>query len=242
MRLRVCLSVLIFVFLSQSIFSKTVNFFTVETPEVSIRHDLQYNLFADTKEQGVNLSIIAQMDMKELAADIGVNLSDRYVDFTTQAVYWPTFFDTMNLGVGFTYHLFQYSDIFTEQDVFADLCAKFQLGQYFQILTRIGSFTKFTNIKLISPDLKIINQSININFALYFNPLDFLSCYVSFDSNSYFNYPNFFTAFLATGVEVDIVKNKFSTGIDITTKWYDLIVSVQTINQVNMKIYGRYKI
>lgn len=219
-----------------------VNFFTPEFPEVNIKQSIQFNLFPDTKEQGLGLSTIVEFDMKELKADFGVNYSNSHLDFTTQIIYWPTFFNILNFGVGVAYHLNDRPGIYLEQDYIADLYTKVQVSKYFMAWTRWGGLAKYTDIRGINPDFENKQKSMNFNLVLTWYPAQLWSCYFGFESNSYFNYPNFLTVFLNTGVEFEVIENIFSTGIDICTKWYDFVVVAQNISQMNIKIFGRYKI
>lgn len=219
-----------------------VNFFTPEFPEINIKQNLQFNLLPDSKEQGLGLSTIAEFNMRELQGDIGVNYTNHQLDFTTQIIYWPTFFNILNFGVGFSYHLNDYLGVYLEQDFLADLYTKIRIGKYFMAWTRWGGLIKLADIKDISPDFQNKERAMNFNLVLTWYPADLWSCYFSFESNSYFNYPNFMSVFFNTGAEFEVIEDKFSTGIDLCTKWYDFLVAAQNLSQLNIKIFGRYKL
>jgi len=239
---RLLIGVWVVLFTVCSLNAEVVNFFTPVMPEISIKQNIQFNLLPDSKEKGIGFSTIADCDFNELYINTGLNYTNNQFDFTLQSVYWPTFFDIVNFGLGFTYHLYDYPHTFIEQDFLSDIYLKVKFCQYFMVWTRWGYLYKKTKVQNINTDFK--NQIKTMNFNLSFNvyPHPDWTCYLTFDSNSFFNYPNFITIFLTTGVEFEAIKEKFSTGLEISTKWYDAVVVPQNISQMNLKVFGRYKI
>lgn len=218
-----------------------IKLFTPGFSDISIKQTIQFNLVDDSKEQGVGFSTIAVFDKKEFKFDLGINYTNKQGDFTAQLVYWPTFFNILNLGAGFTYHLYDYPFYFVEQDFLLDIYAKLRIGKYYMVWTRWGGMAKLTSIDGIKTFGKGFN-SMNFNLVLTWFPSKICSCYFSFESNSYFNYPSFLTVFFNTGAEFEIVKNKFFAGLDLCTKSYDFVVATQSLSQMNLKVFGRYKI
>lgn len=229
-------------FIVFSLNAQIINLFTPGKPCISIRQNVQFNLVPDTKENGIGFSTIAEFDFKELKSDLGVNIADHQFDLTAHAVYWPTFFDILNFGIGFTYHLNDFPGAYYEQDFLANLYTKIKVGPYFMAWTRWGGFYKISDIHGITPDFNNIEKSMNFNLVLTWYPHPLWSCYFSCESNSYFNYPTFMSVFFNTGAEFEVIKDKFSAGVDVCTKWLDIVVVTQNISQMNLKFYGRYKL
>lgn len=229
-------------FSTAEINKQIVNFFTPGIPEISLKQNIQLNLVEDSKEAGLGVSTVVLFDLKELQGDLGFNYTNKQLDFTSQIIYWPTFFEFINFGVGVTYHLCDYPKIFIEQDFLADVYLKMQVNQYFMFWLRYGYLYKNTKIKDLPVKFKMQEECMNFNVNLTVTPFDLWSFYFSFDSTSYFNYPNFLTVFFNTGAEYEIMPEKLSVGIDVCTKWYDFVVVVQNLSQMNVKLFGKYKI
>ena len=232
----------VFVFFIFSLCAQKINLFTPGKPDISIRQNIQFNLIPDTKENGIGLSTIAEFEFRELKSGVGVNIADHQYDFTVNTVYWPTFFNILNVGLGLTYHLNNYPGIYIEHDFLVNIYSKLRAGPYFMVSGSFGTFHKLSVVNGIDPDFKNVENSMNINLIFTWFPHPLWSCYFSCESNSYFNYPVFMTIFFNTGTEFQVIKDKFYTGIDLCTKWYDIVVVTQNISQMNLKVFGRYKI
>lgn len=165
--------------------------------------------------------------MKELFWDAGFRFNDENFDLTTQVIYWPTIGkkQNKNLGVGFTYHFYEYPHIFSENDIFLDLYYKCKVNQYFEFYTRYGLFIKATRIPSVADAMPWIkNTTMNFDFSLTFSPNQNWKIYTSLGSGTYFNYPIFFTPLFGCGFEYVIPEKKVSLGLDIMTTWYDGII------------------
>lgn len=221
-------------------FAQNVNFFTPEMPSFSIKQNLQFNLVQDSKYQGIGTSIITDFDMKELYGSLGVNFVNGNFDITTEVVYWPTFFDKFNAGVGVVYHLYDYVGEFTENDFLFDLYFKIKIKNWMTFYQKLGFSRKAAVLETL--DDTICNNSFNIDSILYFYPSDRWTLFFQFSSVNYFDYPLFFTAMFNTGAEFDVVPSIFSTGIDINTEFYNFVVNSQDLGQMNVKVFGRLRI
>ena len=219
-----------------------VNFFTPKRPEISVKQNVQFNILQDSKERSIGFSTIADFDMKELNGSLGLNLSSNIVEFTTEIVYEPTFFNLFNLGVGGIYHIYQFMEMFTEQDVLLCGYFKINLNSLFEVSFRAGCFQKRSELLKVKKNNIFYDNKINIITLLNFYPNDLWKLYFEFGTSNYFNYPLFFTGIFTFGGEFDLVKNKYSLGIDLTAKFYDMVVNNQDLSQLNVRIFGRYKI
>lgn len=222
-----------------SAFAFPVTFFTPEPPEITLKTNLQANILDDVKNEGLGISSIVKFDFDELICDAGVNYVNNQFDFTTQLIYWPKFFDKFYTGFGLTYHFYDYPKMFTEHDFFIDWYLKINFNEYFELYTRYGLFLKTSVI----PDV-ITCQSRTMNFELYLNffPSEKWCCYGYFNSNSYFDYPLFLTLFFGTGFETEIIEDKISVGMELSTKWYDGIVVALNPGHVAMSMFCKVKI
>lgn len=237
---KLCFLLLLIITVTVSAHAQVVEFFTPAVPKFSVKQNVQFNFWPDSKEKGLGLSVAGDFDMKQLHGDMGVNFCNGNIDFTTQVIYWPVFFNRFNLGIGFTYHLFNYTEVFKENDFLFNVCFKMDIldwlafsfmGGYFQKITLIDGFDK-----------PVFNPSIDVNAKFLFYPGDNWTLYFQFSSYNLFNYPLFFSAMFSTGAEFDIVPGSFSTGLDLNTKFYDFIVNSQDCSQFNLVVYGRFKI
>lgn len=222
------LLVLCLLLLSSSyIFSVSVKFFTPEKPEITIKPAIQMSFWPDNKNTGFDFSTIAYFDMHELLWDAGFNINSDNMDFTTQAIYWPAFGKRhqFNLGVAVTYHLYNYYSTFAENDWFIDVCYKHVYSDYFELRTRCGLMIKSTQIYSVKDYMPYLtNKTMNFDLKLSWFPGKNWICYASLASNSYFNYPNFLSIFMGTGVEYKIPEKNISIGLDLYSIWYDGIV------------------
>lgn len=230
-------------FFSMLLFAKPVNFFTPESPEIEIQPSVNINVIPDSKDSGLGISTIARFDMKELVWDAGINYVNKQFDLTTQVIYWPTFFDKINFGVGFTYHFYGYPSSFYENDIFADVYLRWRFTKYFELYTRYGFMGKYTLIPIIQdaePVLK--NGTMNFDLILTCYPAEKWNFYTQFSSATYFDYPVFMSIFLNNGVETVVYKDEITIGINLNTKWYDGIVVSLNVGQMSINIYGKIKL
>ncbi|MCR5187994.1 MAG: hypothetical protein K6C97_03590 [Treponema sp.] len=245
MRVRKSLLFLIlFHIVSASLWSESfidrIIFFTAERPAFSVKQNIQFNLWQDSKERGIGFSTIADFDMKELTGSLGVNFCNGNYDFTTEIIYWPTFFELFNLGFGFRYHLYDYVGVFVENDFLFNSYFKIQPLSWLCLFANCGYFYKLS--VLDGFDAPLENKSFNINSGLYFYPDESWTLSLSFLTINYFNCPLFFTLILETGAEFEVLPSRFSTGLDLSAKFYDVFVNSQDLSQFNIRIYGRLKI
>lgn len=224
---------------SESFIDK-INFFTAERPAFSVKQNIQFNLWQDSKERGIGFSTIAGFDMKELTGSLGVNFTNGNYDFTTEVIYWPRFFDLFNLGLGFRYHLYDYVGVFLENDFLFNSYFKIQPLSWLCLFANCGYFYKLSVIDGFDEPLG--NNSFNLNSGLYIYPDDRWTLSLSLLTTNYFNCPLFFTAIFETGAEFEVLPANFSTGLELSAKFYDIFVNSQDLSQFNIKIYGRLKI
>lgn len=230
-------------FFSILLFAKPVNFFTPCIPKIEIQPSINVNLIADSKDDGLGISTIAHFDMKELVWDAGINYVNNQFDFTTQVIYWPTFFEKINFGVGFTYHFYDYPDSFVEHDIFADVYLRWRFTKYFELYTRYGFMGKYTVIPVIKDAVPLLkNETMNFDLIFTCYPADKWNFYTQFSSATYFDYPVFMSIFLNNGVETVIYKEEVAIGIETISKWYDGVVVNLNIGQMSINFYGKIKL
>lgn len=220
--------------------SDKVNFFTAEMPSFYVRQDMQFNLWSDSKERGIGFSTITGFDMKELSANIGASFNNGNCNFTTRVIYWPTFFDQFNLGLGVTYHLLEYSNTFYEHDFFCNVHFKWDPFSWMSCYFNGGYFYKLSILSNFGQ--KLDNNSMNISSGVLFYPNERWTLALEFTSSDYFNYPLFFTAMFNTWAEFVVIPQRFSTGLEINTRFYDFFVNSQDLSHLSLNVFMRYKI
>ena len=217
-----------------------INFFTAEIPEFYVRQDLQFNLWQDSKDRAIGFSTMTGFDMNELSASIGASFNNSNCNFTTKVIYWPTFFERFNFGLGITYHLLEFSNIFYENDFIADINFKMKLASWLSFYLNCGYFYKLSILSNFGECLE--NNSLNVNSGILIYPNDRWTLAFEFTSSNYFNYPLFFTAMFNTWAEFVVIPERFSTGVGVNTRFYDFFVNSQDLSHLSLNIFMRYKI
>jgi len=86
------------------------------------------------------------------------------------------------------------------------------------------------------------NSSINVNSGLLIYPNERWTLALEFTSSDYFNYPLFFTGMFNTWAEFVVIPQRFSTGLGVNTRFYDLFVNSQDLSHLRVNVFMRYKI
>lgn len=234
---------LCFLFCASNVFA-FVNFWSNDAKEITFVEEIQYNLFGNSKNDGIAFATCASLDMKEFLADAAIRGTGDKIDMTFRAIYWPSITSSKtenvaNFGVGGTYHLYVYPEQFTEND--------FKLGFYYKIrfakdFTFLFDFNYFAKLTVFYFDLpKLLNQTLNIDLMFNWDINPALKVYTGVFANTYFDYPLSYEPTLLFGVE-NYFTDKFMLGAKLSMDWVDWISAVANIHTVTLSFMAGYKL
>lgn len=205
--------------------TKKVNFFTFEKPAVKLHTDIQFNVLPDLKNSGIGFSETALVDMKELVFQAGIKQTGTLFDASAEVVYWPTFNNWLNFGVGVIYHFYNYPDEFHEHDILASFYFNFDISKVFKLYFRIGNASKIAVVNEVSkaygPVLEPLMVSLDLIASFYLG--NGWRIFQTFSTNKFYDYPAFDTFFFTLGFDKQISKS-LVLGFNITSKWTDLVI------------------
>lgn len=224
-------------FLCTNMFAKVVTFFDVNEVDTELKQTFYYNYIETDRTDGVGLSTRLKFDLDQLVYDFGFFGINGKSDFTTELIYWPSFFGKLNLGVGFSYHLYSNPELFIEHDFLPGVYAKWKPNPYFELFTR---FCFMEKVSVIAPgkihQMELYNGTLNFNLALLWAFSNEWKFYVDFSSNSYFEYPMFCTPFFSSGIEKCLF-GKLYGGMELTSEWVDMFTISANMTTFTVQAY-----
>lgn len=213
---------LFFIISAIELSAKSVNFFTTSKPVFLIRQAISFNILESEEDTFLGFSTKFSADMKELFASTGLQTVNKDTDFTFQTIYWPTFFDCLNAGPEFKYHVQKRKNVFTEHDILASFNFKIKIKDFFTVFSQIGYHKKITQIDVIKESAPyLICDSISVGIGLFFFFAKKIEFYFSSKTNSYFCYPIFCSPVYECGILVNLMQ-QFSFGVEFSSKWIDM--------------------
>ena len=229
------LCMLFSIFLSTSIFSQTINFFTLQKPDFTVSTSLAGAIKKDFRSSPVRFDQTFSADMKEIFQDCGFAVQESKLDFVYHLNYMPLFFQCFRFGVGFNYHFYRYFDVFTENDLIFSSRFRWCRTDFFNFDVVAGFMLKFAQIDSIKKYKSIIdNYSFTFEYLCNWNLTPEWTVYASLASIDSFDYPLFGTPFFKGGF---CYKPRKYIGFDtsLSFKFIDMVVSTTYLSQCILK-------
>lgn len=232
----VCVFFLLF---SNLVFAEIVNFFT---PKLNwfVENGIGFQNGNDFTPNTIVMDFYNELNMKEFICSSGIENSQEGFNFTTDAIYWPTFFKYFNLGVGSTFHILVRDKEFTEIDLLSGVFFKYSNLDWIEVQMNCSFFAKFAKIYAIDnsvPWLKNNNIAISIEVKAY--PLSLLEVYLSFSSYSYYRYMLWFAPDLRFGASYKI-SSLLKIGTEIELQYIDMFTLSANCNSIDVRGFLRF--
>lgn len=219
-------------------YSEVVSFFTTEQ-EWSFVTGLSLENGKDFAQNTAAVDFSAFCDMKELQMNAGFKFQPSQLDFTTEAIYAPTFFDRVNFGMDMVIHTNYYHDVYVEVDYLVGPYAKYYTAKKFDCMLNFLYFSKNARIFAIEdkvPWLK--NDTIAFKTEFNYRPVDWVNIFLAISSYSQYRYMLFFAPDFKLGAEFDILP-VFSIGTQVEVQYIDMFTLSSNLNSVDLRIYSR---
>lgn len=181
-----------------------------------------------------------RLEMPEFYGETGFRFSSETVDCTTRAVYWPLFWNRLNMGVGLTYHFLAYDKVFFEQDILAGLFFKYTCRS-FTTTTDINYFRKWTRIYAVQNYISwLTNNSLAINTRWSWSVLDRFDFYFGISSYSEYQYLLFWAPDFMTGFDWHF-PHGIITGAEFNIQYIDMMTLTAYLDSVELRLFTRWE-
>lgn len=188
----------------------------------------------------LDMSLTADMDQLKLMAGGQFQLS--IMDFTTSAIYAPTFFNHFNFGGKTVLHLQYYNDLFLETDVLSGLYFKYFTGKRFSVAADFMYHHKAAHIFEIKNDVFwLCNQNFAFNVDFTYKPFKRMILDFSVSSYSAYRFMNFFAPDFRFSAEYKFSK-VLSTGFVAEIQYVDMFTLSSNLNTVDFGLYAKLEL
>lgn len=227
-----------FLFFPSFAAAKIVNFFTPQL-NWSVTNGLALENGADFAPMTTAVDISADLNMREIQANAGFLLQPSQVDFSTEVVYWPTFFNCFNAGVGTVFHFVSCHDIFTEVDFLSGVYLSYHTPKKFDCMLNFLYHGKSAHIFAIEDDVpELKNSSIAFKTEFNFRPIKPLNLCLSVSSYSMYRYMLWFAPDFSLSADYKFL-DMFAVGGQIEIQYIDMFTLSSNLNSIGIRIYGR---
>ena len=227
-----------FLFFPSFAAAKIVNFFTPQL-NWSVTNGLALENGADFAPMTTAVDISADLNMREIQANAGFFLQPSQVDFSTEVVYWPTFFNCFNAGVGTILHFVSCHDIFTEVDFLSGVYLSYHTPKKFDCMLNFLYHGKSARIFAIEDDVpELKNSSIALKTEFNFRPIKPLNLCLSVSSYSMYRYMLWFAPDFSLSADYKFL-DMFAVGGQIEIQYIDMFTLSSNLNSIGIRIYGR---
>ncbi|MCK9170609.1 MAG: hypothetical protein M0P01_09365 [Treponema sp.] len=211
------------------------------TGEVELNNNTGFSPYVDTVHVIIPSYILSyKLETPQLYGGTGVHFSAKTLDFTTRVVYWPLFWNRLNMGAGLTYHFLSYDSLFFEQDMLAGLFFRFKY-RCFTATADMNYFRKWTRIYAVQKYIPwLTNNSIAFNAKWNWFVLNHLDFYFGISSYSAYEYLLFFAPEFMTGADWHC-KYGITTGAEFTIRYIDMMTLSSYLDSVELRLFTRWE-
>lgn len=179
------------------------------------------------------------LDMNQLYVSAGMQGTPATFDITTNAVYAPTFWNHVDMGVTGTYHFMHYTDMYNEYDVLAGLFFRYHDSHNFSTSLTMEYFRKCSRIFAIENFIPYLtNNSMAVQMDWRWKPLSCLDVYFGGGSYSYFRYMLFFAPDLYCGACFSAGKI-ISVGTELSLRFTDTFTLSSYFDSAELRMYTK---
>ena len=229
---------IIFLFFSVFSYAEIVNFFTPKM-QWSVTNGLSFENGADFAPLTSAVDISVDLNMQEIRVNAGNLVQPSQVDFSTEFIYWPTFFNCFNAGVGTIFHFVHCNDIFSEFDYLSGAYLSFHTPKKFDCMANFLYHGKAARIFAIKDDVPWLkNNSIAFKTEFNFRPISQLNLNLSVSSYSMYRYMFWFAPDFSFSADYKFF-DMFAVGGQIEIQYIDMFTLSSNLNSIDIRIYGR---
>ncbi len=228
----------IFFIFSTFSYAEIVNFFTLQK-KWGVTTGLSFENGADFAPLTSAVDISVDLNMQEICANAGIFVQPSQFDFSTEVVYWPTFFNCFNAGAGTILHFVSCNDIFVEFDYLSGGYFSFHTQKKFDCMVNFLYHGKTARIFAIKDDVPWLkNNSIAFKTEFNFRPISQLNLNLSISSYSMYRYMLWFAPDFSFSVDYKFF-DMFAIGGQVEIQYIDMLTLSSNLNSVDLRIYGR---
>ena len=177
--------------------------------------------------------------MQEIRSNAGIFVQPSQVDFSTEIIYWPTFFNCFNAGVGSIFHFVHCNDIFVEFDYLSGVYLSYHTPKKFDCMLNFLYHGKAARIFAIQDDVPWLkNSSIAFRTEFNFRPVSQLNLNLSVSSYSMYRYMLWFAPDFSFSADYKFF-DMFAVGGQIEIQYIDMFTLSSNLNSIDLRIYGR---
>ena len=215
---------------SESKASKIV-WFTPEKPVVSTDFIIPFSFKRDLKTDYVGFENRTKVDFKELICDAGLSFQSSRIDFSTNVAYMPLFLNCFRAGVKTGYHLYRYTNVFTEHDILLSARFRWCKRELFNWEFGGGLLWKITDIELMRPYRPpLFNLSYFLELSMNWCLSPKFDLYGNIKSIDYFDLTMLGTPYFQSGFNYMFADN-LKLNMELTLKFIDMITSAVYLSE-----------
>lgn len=227
-----------FLIFSAFSYAEVVIFFTPKM-RWSITNGLSLENGADFAPLTSAVDLSVDLDMQEIRSNAGIFVQPSQVDFSTEIIYWPTFFNCFNAGVGSIFHFVHCNDIFVEFDYLSGVYLSYHTPKKFDCMLNFLYHGKAARIFAIQDDVPWLkNSSIAFRTEFNFRPVSQLNLNLSVSSYSMYRYMLWFAPDFSFSADYKFF-DMFAVGGQIEIQYIDMFTLSSNLNSIDLRIYGR---
>jgi hypothetical protein len=200
-----------------------------------------FSPYVDTEHAVIpSCDVSYKLEMPQLYGETDTRFSVKTVDFMTRAVYWPLFWNRLNVGVGLTYHFLAYDRIFFEQDMLVGLFFRYK-HRAFTTTADINYFRKLTRIYAVENYIPwLMNNSIAVNTQWSWSVFDCLDFYFGISSYSTYQYLLFWAPDFMTGFDWHF-PHGISVGAEFNIQYVDMMTLSSYLDSIELRMFTRWE-
>ena len=223
-------------FLAEAAFSQIVNFFTPEM-HWTLKKGISLENGGDFEPATESVDLSASLDLTELYFSTGFKLMQESSDFTTESIFWPTFFSCLNMGIGTVFHINYMPDNFIETDFLFGFFAKYTPSKRFSVASNMMYMRKTSRIFITDSEfVKISNDNMALALHLLFLPTEKFNIAFDFSSYSYYRYMLFFAPDFRLELSYKLSR-LFAIGSEVEVQYIDMFTLSANFNSANFRCF-----
>ncbi len=228
----------VFFIFSTFSYAEIVSFFTPQK-KWGVTTGLSLENGADFAPLTSAVDLSVDLNMREICANAGIFVQPSQVDFSTETVYWPTFFNCFNAGVGSVLHFVHCNDIFVEFDYLSGVYLSYHTPKKFDCMLNFLYHEKNSRIFAIKDDVPWLkNRSIAFKTEFNFRPISQLNLNLTISSYSMYRYMLWFAPDFSFSADYKFF-DMFAVGGQVEIQYIDMFTLSSNLNSIDLRIYGR---
>lgn len=219
-------------------FLDNINFFSTEK-RMFVENGISLENGGDFIPNTIGMDFLFCLNMKEFICMAGIENSQEGFNFATQLVYWPSYKNIFNLGVGSIFHVYNKRDEFNEINFLPGIFCKYKIGNNFFIMANFLYLLKSSYFYCLGLDsFNLINNNIAFSIKASYKIKNLMNVYTELSSYTLYRYMLYFAPLFKMGLNFTLIDN-VNFGTEIEFQYIDMFTLSANCNSVNLRAFLR---